>query len=160
VEDSRGSPSRSASPETRLPSVTGEIDIIINGRSGSAYDSRSIDVNVPYADFLDRLDRVVSTKLKKDDVHLYRQPICYLWITTRQARSGNQKNLPKPNVVEDEENYAALVSTIRETRKTKPELENHVLRILYSVQLPDDVSGGNAPRHVEQRTGSRLVNFH
>jgi hypothetical protein len=158
VENPRRSSSRSASPETKLPNVTGELDIIINGRSGSAYDSRSLDLNVSYEDFLDRLDRVVSTKLKKDDVHLYRQPLRYLWITTRQAR-GNPKNLPKPNAIEDEENYAALISVIRETATIKRELENQVLRIFYDLRLVDDVSGETVPRHVEQRTG-RLVNFH
>ena len=158
MDDPRGSSSRSASPETRLPNVTGELDIIINGRQGSAYDSRSLDLNVSYPQFLDRLDRVVSTKLRKDDIHLYRQPLRYLWITTRQAR-GNPKNLPKPNVIEDEENYAALVSTIRETATIKRELENQILRILYDVRLPDDVNGGTAPRYAEQRAGTRLVNF-
>lgn len=158
MEDSRRSSSRSASPETRLPNVTGELDIIINGRSGNAYDSRGLDLNVSYKDFLDRLDKIVSTKLKKPDAHLYRQPLRYLWITTRQAK-GNPKNLPKPNVLEDEENYAALVSTIRETATIKRELENQTLRILYDLRLTDDVGGGTAPRHVEQRTG-RLVSFH
>ena len=107
---------------------------------------------------MDRLDKIASTKLKQDDVHLYREPIRYLWMTLRQAR-GTPRNLPKPNVLEDEENYAALISAIRETSKTKPELENQVLRILYGIQLPDDVNGGIATRHLGTRTGSRLVTF-
>ena len=156
----RRSPSPEATPP--LPLVACELDIIVNGRSGAAFDKRNFDLNVSYEDFLDRLDNIVATKKKMllEDIQSYRQPLRYLWLRQSQA-SGNTRNLPKPNVIEDKENFDALVSTLCNTAKTKPDLENMVLRIFIELHMTDttDDAGrrsGNAS-FVQHRIGSRLV---
>lgn len=155
--------SRSPSPEAAatIPPVSCEIDIIVGGRSLGAFDRRILDLNLSYNDFVDRLDSIIvqKRKLSLDVVQSSRQPLRYFWIRQTQA-AGNPKNLGKPNLVEDEENYAELQSTISKTAKTKPQLDNMVLRIMFELNLDGNVPGGIAPLHLQQGNGSRLVNCH
>jgi len=156
---------RSPSPEATppLPLVACKLDIIVNGRSGTAFNKGNLDLNVSHEDFLDRLDNIVAIKKKMvlDDIQFYRQPLRYLWLRQSQA-SGNTRNLSKSNVIEDKENFDALVSTLCNTAKTKPDLENIVLRIfieLHMTDIMDDTSGRsrNASFQNTGRIGSRLV---
>ena len=110
---------------------------------------------------MDRLDNIIAQKrkLSLDVVQSSRQPLRYFWLRQAQA-AGNPRNLGKPNLVEDEENYTALQSTISKAAKTKPQLDNMVLRIMFELNLDGNVGGGIAPLHVQQGNGTRLVNCH
>ena len=60
---------------------------------------------------MDRLDSIIvqKRKLSLDVVQSSRQPLRYFWIRQTQA-AGNPKNLGKPNLVEDEENYRVKIA--------------------------------------------------
>ena len=135
--------SRSPSPEAAatIPPVCVEIDIIVSGRSLNALDRRILDLNLSYDDFVDRLDNIIAQKrkLSLDVVQSSRQPLRYYWIRQTQA-AGNPRNLGKPSLVEDEENYKGLLSTISKTAKAKLQLDNMVLRVMFELNLDGNVA--------------------
>ena len=124
------------SESPKIPLVSAELDVVINGKSGFGYDKRALDLNLSYDEFLARLDTIVASKRKLSvaTIQSSRKPLRYWWLRVTQT---NVKTKAMPNLIDDEDNYERLQLTVADTAKTKPELENMVLRITIDLMIPE-----------------------
>lgn len=127
---------RPLSPEP-LPSVAGEMYIVLNGKSLSTLASPTLNVNVTFEQFMDRLDSCISHKTRQplQAIQDAKKTYCYIWMTKAKSQ---QKTLPLYTDFEGEEQYLALQKAIFATSKKNPQLDDMMLRFHVTVRIRKD----------------------
>jgi hypothetical protein len=140
-EDESSAPSRTPSP-TPLPPITVQLAAVHNGKEILTIDQRSVDLNVSYDQFIQRLDDLYKDKLRVTATYIKKAQKTYKrgWWTRKQA---GQKSLPPYVAFRSEEDYNELVKDVRQTadESRKNNVDKMVLRITALIKDPPVVDG-------------------
>jgi hypothetical protein len=150
--EDRVTPSRTPSPTPPpdpIPLTPCGIHLIQNGRKAPSVDSRNLDLNVSYAEFLAELFSGLKEspfRLKDSFIQNADATVSWLWLTSSKDQS---KTIPPLNALSRLDHYEALRTKVSETAVKNKKLANHVLRIHVELKEQVENDGGELSDDME-----------